>query len=456
MSANIQALGKDKINKLIASYSIPSIIGMVVMASYNIVDRIFVGRGVGSLALSGIAVSFPINVLIMGFAQLVGMGTVSVLSIKLGEKDYKAADRILSNAITLSLLIALALSISIYAFMSPILTLLGGTGEAHTYAMQYLAIILPGIPLQFIPFALNGAIRAEGNPKMALYTMLISGILNIILNPVFIMILHLGVRGSALATVISQAVSSTWVLAYFMSSRSHLKLHGLAFDKQIMSRIISIGVSPLITQIAGSFIFFIFNRTLLQYGGNSAIAVFSISMSIMMLIMMPIYGLNQGIQPIIGYNYGAKEFGRVKETFKKGVFIATAICCIGFAAVMLFSTHIVRLFIANDAALVALGARSMTIAMLVLPLSGFQFVSWAYFQSVGKPKQAIALTVTKQVLLVIPLIFILPRFFKLDGAWMVQPITDVTAGILTIILLLIERKRLNGMEKITTEVIGKK
>ncbi len=446
MTSNINALGQEKINKLIASYSIPAIIGMLVMASYNVIDRIFVGRGVGSMALSGIAVSFPLTVVIIGFAQLVGMGTVSVLSIKLGEKDYDGANKILGNAITLSLIISMMLGAVLYAFMSPLVTLFGGVGASHDYAVQYLSIVLPAIPLQFIPFALNSSIRAEGNPKMALYSMLISGILNIILNPLFIMVFHLGIKGSALATVISQLVSAVIVIQYFMSKRSHLKLRGFAFDKPVMSKIISIGISPLVTQVAGSVILFVYNRTLLQYGGSSAIAIFSIGMGISMLLTMPIFGLNQGIQPIIGYNYGAKDIARVKETFKKGVIVATTICTVGFALIMIFSSGIVHLFIANDEKLAALGVHALVISMMVLPLSGFQFVSWAYFQAVGKPKQAITLTLTKQILLVVPLVFILPRFFNLDGAWLVQPVTDTAAGLLTLSLLYFERKRLNAMQ----------
>jgi len=374
------------------------------------------------------------------------MGTVSVLSIKLGEKDIDGANKILGNSITLSLIISLLLGVVLYALMSPLITLLGGVGASHAYAIEYLSIVLPAIPLQFIPFALNGAIRAEGNPKMALYSMLISGILNIILNPLFIMVLHLGIKGSALATVISQLVSTTVVIGYYMSKRSHLKLRGFAFDRPVISRIISIGASPLITQIAGSVILFIYNRTLLEYGGSPAIAVFSIGIGITMLLTMPIFGLNQGIQPIIGYNYGAKDFARVKEAFKKGVIIATAICTTGFAIIMLFSSPIVHLFIANDEKLAALGAHALVISVIVLPLSGFQFVSWAYFQAVGKPRQAITLTLTKQILLVVPLVFILPRFFHLDGVWLVQPVTDTAAGLLTLTLLFFERKRLNEMQ----------
>jgi putative MATE family efflux protein len=246
MTAKIEELEKEKISKLIASYSIPAIIGMLVMASYNIVDRVFVGRGVGTTAISAIAITFPINIVIMGFAQLVGMGSTALVSIKLGEKNKEEAERIMENSLLMALCISVSLSVFIFVAMDPLVGLLGGVGEVHTYATQFLSIIILGIPFQFVSFALNGVIRAQGSPRMALVTMLISGILNMILNPICIMVLHLGIRGSATATVISQCVGVTWIMIYFSGHWSYLKIRGIAFDRTIVSRIAMIGVSPLI------------------------------------------------------------------------------------------------------------------------------------------------------------------------------------------------------------------
>jgi Na+-driven multidrug efflux pump len=259
-------------------------------------------------------------------------------------------------------------------------------------------------------------------------------------------VLHLGIRGSATATVISQFVGAAWVIVYYVGGWSYLRLRRMSFDRAIISKIAAIGISPLIMQVAGSLIMFVFNKTLYTYGGNLAIAAMGIGMSLMMVVMMPIYGLNQGIQPIIGFNYGAKHIARVKETLRKGIVIATTVCVAGFLAVMLFSTDIVALFNAEDKEFIALGGRAMKIAVLMLPLNGFQIVSWAYFQAVGKPKQAMILTTTKQILFVIPLVVLLPRYFALDGVWIAMPIADFLAACLAAVLLFVELRRLNEMQ----------
>lgn len=451
MVSKVHSLGQNKINKLIAEYSIPAIIGMMVMASYNIVDRVFVGRGVGTLAISGIAITFPINIVIMGFGQMVGMGAISLISIKLGEKKKDEAEKILENAFLLSVLISLTLVGLVYFTMDPLLTLLGGTGQVHKNAADYMYIMLIGAPFQFLMFALNGIMRSEGKPKMALATILISGLLNIALNPIFIMIFHLGIKGSAIATVISQILGALWVMLYYTGNRSLLKIRHFSLNFNIIRKITSIGASSLIMQVAGSFIFFMFNKILLQYGGDVAVAAMSICMSIMMFIMMPVYGINQGIQPIIGYNYGAMQLDRVKETFKKGVFLATAICTVGFIIIMFFSIQIIHLFNSKDAVLISMGAYALKVFLISLPLAGFQVVSWAYFQAVGKAKQSMILTLTKQILLIIPLVIILPRYMGLKGIMAAGPIADIFAAILTLILLLIESKRLKVMERNLSE-----
>ena len=289
---------------------------------------------------------------------------------------------------------------------------------------------------------------------MALVTILISGILNIILNPIFIFTLHMGIRGSALATVLSQIIGAIWVLTYFVGKRSYLKLRRLSFDRPVVMRILAIGSSPLIMQVAGSFITIIFNKSLLFYGGNLAIAVMGIGTSFTMLIMMPLYGLNQGLQPIIGYNYGARHYGRVLEALRKGIIIATSVCLLGFMVTMLFSTEIMSVFNANDAELIRLGSRALRIFLLMLPLAGFQIVSWAYFQAVGRPKQALILTTTKQVLFVIPLVLILPHFFGLNGVFMAAPVADFLAACLAGGMLFVEVRRVKEAEKDLIAVVG--
>ena len=446
MTSKIEALEKQKIGSLIASYSIPAIIGMLVMASYNIVDRIFVGRGVGTDAISAIAITFPVSIVIMGFGQLVGVGSMSLISISLGQKKKEEAEKILENAFSLVLLISLSLTALITLTLNPLLSLLGGVGDVHTYAYQYLSIIILGIPLSFVAFSMNGIIRAEGSPKMALVTILISGILNTIFNPIFIFVLHMGIRGSATATVISQIIGAVWVISYFRGKRSYLKLKRISFDRTVVWRIFTIGISPFIMQVAGSLIYFLFNKTLLTYGGNVAVAAMGIGGSFVMLIMMPIYGLNQGIQPIIGYNYGARQIGRVLETLRKGTAIATGVCVLGFLAAMFFSRQIITVFNSQDEQLISIGSRALKIFLLMLPFNGFQIVGWAYFQAIGKPKQSLILTTTKQILFVVPLILILPGFLGLDGVWMAGAIADFLAACLAGTLIFIEVRRLKQLE----------
>jgi Na+-driven multidrug efflux pump len=256
----------------------------------------------------------------------------------------------------------------------------------------------------------------------------------------------MGIQGSALATVIAQLIGAIWVVAYFMGKRSYLKLARISLDRKIVWRIFSIGVSPFVMQVAGSFITFIFNKTLYSFGGNVAVAVMGIGTSFIMLIMMPLYGLNQGLQPIIGYNYGARHIPRVLEALRLGVIISTAVCLVGFLAAMFFSTQIISLFNSDDEHLIRLGARALKILLLMLPLYGFQIVSWAYFQAVGKPKQSLILTTTKQVLFVIPLILILPHYFALDGAWMAAPVADFLAACLAAVMITTEVRRLKHLE----------
>jgi putative MATE family efflux protein len=282
---------------------------------------------------------------------------------------------------------------------------------------------------------------------MALVTILISGVLNTIFNPIFIFVLHMGIRGSALATVISQFIGAVWVISYFRGSRSYLKLKRISFDRKVVWRIFSIGVSPLIMQVAGSLIYILFNKTLLKYGGNVAIAAMGIGGAFIMLIMMPIYGLNQGIQPIIGYNYGARQIERVLETLRKGVTIATAVCVLGFLAAMFLSRQIITVFNSDDELLISIGSRALRIFLLMLPLYGFQIVGWAYFQAIGKPKQSLILTTTKQILFVVPLILILPTFFGLDGVWMAGAIADFLAACLAGTMIVIEVRRLKQLDQ---------
>lgn len=442
-------LETERLGKLIFEFSLPAIIGMVVMASYNIVDRIFVGRGVGALAISGIAITFPAIIIFMAFAMLVGIGATSVISIRLGEKNIKEAEETLGNALTLAIIISLVITAIFYAFLDPILIAFGGSGEVFQYAKDFSQIMLIGGVFQMVSFTMNNIIRGEGNPKMAMTTMIIGAVLNMILNPIFIFGLHWGISGSAWATVISQFVSTVWVLVYFFGKKSHVHFHigNLKLKKNIVQKIFSIGVSPFTMQIGASIVIIIFNKSLEHYGGDMAIASMAVCNAVAMFIVMPIFGINQGIQPIIGYNFGAKLYHRVKKVFELAVSASTIICTIGFVVVMLYSEGIVGFFSKGDKELIDVGAKALKIYLLLLPVIGYQIVTAAYFQSVGKPKKAMIMTVTRQIIFLIPAILILPNFFQLDGIWIAVPVSDGAAAILSGIFLFNEMKILKKLEK---------
>jgi len=437
-------LGEEKIGKLLLKFSIPAIIGMLVNALYSVVDRIFVGNGVSDLALTATTVTFPISIIIMAFGMLVGIGSAAKISIKLGQHRKDEAEHILGNAFILIIIVSILVTIVGIAFEEPLLIAFGASEKVLPLAKQFITIILIGAVLQNIGFGLNNLIRAEGNPKMAMNTMLIGFVLNIIFNPIFIFGLHLGIRGSALATIVSQTVCSIWVLLYFTGDKSILKLKKKNFriKLHVVEEIFSIGLSPFLMQVAASAITVILNNELKKYGGDEAIAAMGIINSISMLILMPIFGINQGSQPIIGYNYGAKDFKRVKKALKLAVIAATTIATVGFIIIELIPRQIVSVFNRNNQDLINIGSRGLRIFLIMLPIIGFQVVCSNYFQAVGKAKIAIFLSLSRQVVVLLPLLLILPSAFKLDGVWMAGPSSDFIASLLTGGFLLKELKRL--------------
>lgn len=437
-------LGEESVGKLLLKFSIPAIVGMLVNALYNIVDRIFVGRGVGMLGISAITVAFPIAIIIMAFGMLVGIGSAAVISIKLGQQRKDEAEHILGNTFTLVIIVSILVTSFGLAFLEPLLKIFGASKEVLPMAKQYTTVILVGAILQNIGFGLNNSIRSEGNPRMAMFTMLIGAVLNCIFDPLFIFGMGLGIRGSALATIVAQTVCSIWVLYYFIRGNSTLKLKksNLRLNYNIVRQIFAIGMSPFLMQIANSIVNIIFNKSLVTFGGDTAIGAMGIINSITMLILMPIFGINQGAQPIIGYNYGAKKFKRVKDTLKFAIVGATFISTTGFVIVELFPQTIISLFNKTNAGLMNIGIRGMKIFLMMLPIIGFQIVSSNYFQAIGKAKISIFLSLSRQVIILLPLILVLPRFFQLDGVWLSSPISDITSSLITAVFLFWELKKL--------------
>lgn len=438
-----QQLGEEKIGKLLLKFSIPAIIGMLVNGLYNIVDRIFVGRGVGSLALSGIAISFPITLAIMAFGMLIGLGATAVISIRLGQQKREEAERIVGNAFILLLGISLTITLLGYLFMDPLLVGLGASSDVLPYAKQYISVLLGGAVFQSIGFGMNNFIRAEGNPKIAMYTMILGAVLNTILNPIFIFGMHLGVAGSALATVISQFVTAVWVMYYFLGNRALLKLRlrNFKLEWMLVKDMLAIGLSPFSMQLVGSFVTVFLNKSLAIYGGDLSIAAMGIIISIAMLIFMPIFGIGQGAQPILGYNYGARKYDRVKQTLKLSVIAATGVMSLGFLMVELFPIVLMSLF-STDPELIHIGANGMRIYLMMLPIIGFQVTVVGYFQATGQPRKSLFLSLSRQLIFLVPMIWILPKFLDLTGVWLAAPVSDLASAALTALWLYNDLKQL--------------
>lgn len=441
-------LGEAKISKLLLKFSIPAITGMLVNALYNVVDTIFVGNGVGKLGIAGLTIGFPVMLVIMAFGMLVGIGATSLISIRLGEQKKEEAELIAGNAMILLISISAVITAAGLLFLDPLLQIFGASQEVLPYAREYLSIILWGAVFQSIGFGMNNFIRAEGNPKIAMFTMLIGAILNTILDPIFIFVLGWGIRGAAAATVFSQMVSAAWVLYYFFFGNSLLKIHlkNLRLRFPIVTGIIAIGSAPFAVQIAASVLTTIMNKSLGIYGGDTAISGMGVINRITLLVLMPIFGINQGAQPIIGYNYGAQKFDRVKKALKLAIAAATTIVLIGFTFTRLFPEQIISIF-NSDPELISFGARGLKIYLVFLPIIGFQIVSSNYFQAVGKPRQAMFLSLSRQVVVLIPALLILPRFFGLDGVLMAGPVSDLVSSILTGTWLFIELRHLDMKHK---------
>ncbi|HNR05467.1 MAG TPA: MATE family efflux transporter [Bacillota bacterium] len=442
-------LGEEKISKLLLKFSIPAIVGMLVNALYNVVDRIFIGNSVGPLGIAGITIGFPIMLVIMAFAMLIGIGANSLISIRLGEQRKEEAELILGNAVVMLVITSMTISGTGLIFIEPLLRIFGASAAVLPYAKEYLSIILLGTVIQTVGFGMNNFIRAEGNPRIAMFTMIIGAILNTILDPIFIYVFGLGIRGAAIATVLSQAVSASWVLYHFFGGRSTLKVHtkNLRLHTPIVVKIVSLGAATFFMQMAASVLNAIMNKSLVIYGGDIAVSGMGVIMSIAMLILMPIFGINQGAQPIIGYNYGALEFDRVKKALKLAVAAATIITTIGFILTRVFPSQLILLFNRTDKDLLNFGTRAISIYLIFLPIIGFQIVSANYFQAVGKPKHAAFLSLSRQVLILIPALLILPLFFGLEGLLMAGPASDLISSVITGIFLIRELKNLDARHR---------
>ena len=422
-----------KISRLLWKFSIPAVTGMLVSSLYNVVDSIFVGRGVGEIALTAVTIAFPIMTVLMAVGMLVGLGAATVVSISLGEKNQARAELTLGNAFTMMVVFVLATTgVALWNLDWLLVGILGATPEVLPYARDFTAIILAGSIFLHVGFGLNNIIRAQGDPKTALATQIIAAAVNAVLNYVFIFIFDMGIKGAAFATITAQAMAAIWVVVHFVRGTGLLRLRmkSMVLNGKIVREICMIGIAPFLMQVGASVVMVLLNLRIMAFGGNSAVAAFGIINRVLMLVVMPAAGISQGAQPIIGYNYGARQFPRVIATLKLALLASTFLCLVGFLGVELFSEQIVRMF-NDEPQLVETGSMGMQVFLMMLPLIGFQVVGANYFQAIGKAYYSIAFNVLRQVIVLIPMVFLLSHYFGLMGVWVAGPVSDVAAAFLT-------------------------
>lgn len=449
---NIQELGEASIGRLMLKYFVPAFVGVFVNALYNIVDRIFIGQGVGAEALSGISVVFPIMLIIMGFGMLIGIGTGVVVSINLGKRDMASAEKTLGTGFLFMLLVSAVITGTIYLLKNPILRSFGANEETFQYANEYLNIIVAGVVFSTVGFSLNNVIRSEGNARIAMVSMLLSSVTNVVLDYIFIFKFNMGVKGAAYATIISMFVLMVWVVAHFRGKRSVIKLKTkyIRVNWPILLEITAIGLAPFSMQIANSFVQGLLNKKLIEHGGDLAVGAMGIINSVLTLFIMAIVAINMASQPIIGFNYGAKSIQRVKESLRISLIAATVIAVGAFIFIESIPGLVVKLFNSDSEVLYNISVKGLRLVGLGLPIVGFQVVASNYFQSVGKAKLAIFATLFRQVIMLIPLLFILPGFWGINGIWLAYPIADVMSAVAVSIILIKQWKILNEM----TSVVG--
>jgi putative MATE family efflux protein len=442
---NTENLGKESITKLLMKFSIPAIIAMVINAIYNIVDRVFIGQIVGEQALAGLTIAFPLMMVVFAVAALIGQGGANLISIRLGEKDRAGADHAFASLLVMVLLAGVLLVLLGLLNLDSLLTLLGAEGEVHTFAKKYMSIILIGVIFQMLGFCLSSVTRAEGFPLLSMVAMVIPGVTNMFLDFIFIALLGMGVEGAALATIIGQLIGFLILGSHFVRRKSSLKLHLKDFipDFRVMGKILSIGSATFVTTIGTSLSMMFLNVYLANYGGTPAVTSMGAINSLYTLFIMPVMGIQGGLQPIIGYNYGAGKYSRVKEALNKALVIGVGFSTVVFLILQLFPQIFIGLFLDKSSDTLAVAVHGLRIFIAMLPLLTFNIFGSAYFQAIASSRIALFLGALRQVFYLLPVLFVLPRFMGLNGVWLATPIADFLA-IATTALFLIHGIRTMG------------
>ena len=442
---NASELGTEPIRKLLWKYALPAIIAMTASSLYNIVDSIFIGHGCGALALSGLTVAKPFMDICAAFGSLVGVGASTIVAIKLGEKDYPSASRVLGNVIVMNTILGAIVMIVGLIWLDPILYAFGASENTLAYAHEYMEIILFGNILTHIYFGLNNVLRSMGHPKNAMVSTIVAVTVNIILDPIFIFVFDMGVRGAALATVISQAISVLWQMTIFCNPNEllHFRKGIWKLDGQITGKILAIGAAPFLMNFAHCFVVVIINNQLVRYGGDMALATYGVINRFTFVFAMIVMGLNQGMQPIVGFNYGAQQYQRMLRAFKLTAYCATIVMGLVFFFGELTPVWVTEVF-THDEALIAASIKPMRILCCMMLFVGFQMVTGNFFTSIGMAGKSIFLSLTRQVIYLIPLALLLPSFFinePIDGVWWSLPISDFASALTACIMLIVELKK---------------
>ena len=436
------ALGTESIGKLLMQYAVPAIIAMTASSLYNMVDSIFIGHGVGTMALSALALTFPLMNLGAAFGALVGVGAATLISVKLGQKDYDTAQRVLGNVFVLNILLGLAFTVIVFPFLNPILYFFGGSDETVEYARQFMEIILLGNVVTHLYLGLNAVLRASGHPKQAMYATIATVAINTILAPIFIFMFDWGIRGAAIATVSAQVIALLWQLKKFNNANEllHFSRGIFRLKRKIVFDSLAIGMSPFLMNLAACLIVILINQGLKKYGGDLAIGAFGIVNRLVFIVVMIVMGLNQGMQPIAGYNFGAKLYDRVNKVLKLTIIYATCVTTFGFLVGMLAPNLVVGIF-TSDAELTELSATGLRITVMFFPIIGFQMVTSNFFQSIGMAGKAIFLSLTRQMLILLPCLLILPHFFGVAGVWYSMPVSDLLASLIALVMLVYQFRK---------------
>ena len=445
MSDNKKAaleLGTKPVGKLLMQYAIPAIIAMTASSLYNMVDSIFIGQGVGPLAISGLAITFPLMNLSAAFGAAVGVGASTFISVKLVQKDYDTAKHILGNTMTLNLITGLGVGLVCLLFLDPILRFFGASDQTIPYARDYMVIILLGNVITHMYFGLNAVLRAAGKPKHAMSATIFTVVLNTLLDPLFIYTFGLGIKGAAYATVLAQSLALIWQLYTFSRPKEllHFKRGTFRLQSSIIRNIIAIGLSPFSMNVCACIVVILINNSMVHYGSDLAVGAYGIANKVAFIFVMINMGVNQGMQPIAGYNYGAMRYDRLMKVVKYSIIAATAIMTTGFIIAMTIPGTCARLF-TTDPTLIDLSAKGIRYIMVAFPVVGYQMVVSNFFQSIGKAKISIVLSLSRQLLILLPLLLVLPTMFGINGVWVSMPVSDTLSAFMAAWIMIVYMRK---------------